>query len=258
LPRSTWSLGNKIRRCGPLTLHEALRAGQFAGHAWRCRGPETLREAFLARSLALSDAIAGGLRAATKVGTTSKGTPFRIDALPAGQPALVWIDEVRLSEEDARDILRSAAQCVADLHAGGIVHGALSLESLFLDNVEGKWRATLWRPAPVLTGFTPLPSPPGFHRTIDIEEDVFGLGYCIASMLLGRPIPRRAPTWLDDRPGPVVELGPLISDPTLSLVLHRLIDRSPQRRLSAAAVLETLGYLDHAPPARVAPLELIS
>ena len=256
--RSSWSLGERVRRCGPLSLHEASKNGQFAGHAWRCRGPDALRAAFLTRSHALAEAVAGGLRAGTKVGTTSRGTPYRIDALPEGEPVLLWLDEVRFREEDARAVLAAAAQTLADLHDSGLVHGDLCLQSLFLEHRDRGWHATLWRPAPLLDSFTPRRVPPGMKRRLETADDVFGLGYCIASMVLGREIPRRAPSWLDDRPGPVVELGPLIQDPTLSLVLHRLVDRAPERRLSARAILDTLGYLANSPPTRVARRELSS
>lgn len=258
LIRSSWSLGTTVRRCGALSLHLALQDDEIAGMAWRCRGPRSLRERFAARSEELERAVAGGLRAATKVGTSNRGSPFRIDAFPTGHNTHHWIEEVRFRDEDIVEIIRSAAQTLADLHAAGIVHGSVSLETLFLEHGELGWKATLWRPAPLLTGFTPEPVPPGLTKPIDARADVFGLGYCIASMILGHPIPRRAPTWLDDRPGAVVEMSPLIRDPTLSLLIHRLIDRSPERRLPASAILDALSYLDRAPPTRLARLRATS
>ncbi len=73
----------------------------------------------MSRSSVLGEAAVAGLRVSTKVSTTNKGSPFRIDALPAGAPALVCLEDVRFDDEDIREILGRAALTLRDLHDVG-------------------------------------------------------------------------------------------------------------------------------------------
>jgi predicted ATPase/signal transduction histidine kinase/CheY-like chemotaxis protein len=176
--------------------------------------------------------------------------------------------DAALSVEAFLDLALRVTSAVADLHARGIVHGALSPRHI-LDHAEtgsvklyGLWQAqhvtlegTVPRPLMLIEDSLPYVSPEQtgrFNRRVDRRSDLYSLGVVFFELLSAR-LPFEAKDaigWihahLARQPPALSEIRPSIPDVLSSIVL-KLLEKAPEERYqSAAGLLQDLGQCQSA------------
>lgn len=166
------------------------------------------------------------------------------------------VDGPRLAAELARvgpvrpdDVIErglALAQVLVELHARGLVHGRLGVDTVRCVDEAGCV-------TPMVTDF-PLVLEAEADALLapevqlgarpDPRSDLFGLGLVLVSMLRGSP-PADDASWRSGKPGAVVPLPPAVELPQgLAELIGSLLDRDPRRRpRTAVEVADTLARL---------------
>ncbi len=126
---------------------------------------------------------------------------------------------------------RSLFERIAELHAGGLVHGDINLESVLVrwDRI-GPMPVISHLPPVLLSGWSPHAAPEiQCGRSASSLSDIFGGGYVVASLLAGAPLDGlgRHHSWLEGSSGPV-DLP--VSEHSLLPFVLPLIARHPADR----------------------------
>lgn len=238
-----WSLGARLDRYAGVSLYAAHHGGD-RGLAWVGRATP-----FRDRANALAAAEIPGL-VRTSVHERN-GRTVRLDAEPDGVGLEKLLAERGFTEPELLRIGQRLAHTLASMHAVGLSHGAISLRTVSLSGGPRRWLPMLGSPAPVDgLGDRRALAVPGAGRSITPAEDVFALGYVLASLVYGHTPPHSAPSWGSSQPGPVVRLAHMLADDQAGIVLERAIERSPDRRPSARWLADRLHAVLTAPPVR--------